>query len=567
MAEFLKRIVGRSRSLGRRGPSKAPAPRRLALEALETRELLSAVPGSLRAWVDRDVPGVAQAACVIEGAGLPGPPSLAVVAPGQTCSAEANSSSPAVGSSAQSGSSPAASASSVASLQSQLAVRGAARIVVSYSKTFSFIRNIDLARYIRVGTDFTNPDYTPEGIARRVGKPFSEIDPVYDYDFAKLKAVEQRLSGVSRSLALQAIFRKITAGARTPTEKHLNVVKFLQQAMYHNPYIQPMYPDGAPVTDPLVLLELGEMRCGQVARLAVDLFAAGGYRGRLVQLGAHTIAEVYYNRGWHYVDVDLFGNGETVRNADGSIPSVAELSQVPQRIDALGAYWEPNYKNDVPLGGSYYPAYFYFSRSLWDAQEAGRGPYVVRKTASYYQQRTSKYYGWERMAMEPYPGRQLYDLQLLSTPGAPSIRQIELAGAADGSLRVSLAWDASRDRDGDLLGYRVFVSRDSRGWNYDGQSLPEDLMGFKSHSAGWNPAMYAARFTLPRSEVALVDTASTSVELALGGVGDYYVTVMPYDAHGVLAGRQLYPMSEEIVLRNPAPALAIRTAGGAGRSS
>jgi len=92
-------------------------------------------------------------------------------------------------------------------------------------------------------------------------------------------------------------------------------------------------------------------------------------------------------------------------------------------------------------------------------------------------------------------------------------------------------------------------------------------MGFKSHSAGWNPAMYAARFTLPRSEVALVDTASTTVELALGGVGDYYVTVMPYDAHGVLAGRQLYPMSEEIVLRNPAPALAIRTAGGAGRSS
>ena len=91
------------------------------------------------------------------------------------------------------------------------------------------------------------------------------------------------------------------------------------------------------VSDPLVLLQLGEMRCGHVARVAVDLFSAAGYQARLVQLGAHVIAEVYYGQNWHYFDADMFKGGQCVFNPDGSIPSVDQLSQSPYLIDSLAA--------------------------------------------------------------------------------------------------------------------------------------------------------------------------------------------------------------------------------------
>ncbi|MCG2808196.1 MAG: hypothetical protein L6413_08045, partial [Coriobacteriia bacterium] len=68
------------------------------------------------------------------------------------------------------------------------------------------------------------------------------------------------------------------------------------------------------------MLELGEQRCGQSARLAVDLFAAAGYRARLVQVGFHVTAEVYYDDDWHLLEVGLFGNGAVPRSEDGSIP-------------------------------------------------------------------------------------------------------------------------------------------------------------------------------------------------------------------------------------------------------
>lgn len=447
------------------------------------------------------------------------------------------------------------SASTSLSSASQAAVSGfTTRAYYDYWKTYQFVRNLDVTRYIRAGTDFTKADYSPEGIARRLGKPLDQIDRVYDYDFAKLAEVERRLAGVGRATALRAIFQKVTAGARTDTEKHLKLIKFLHQASFHNGYIQPMYPDGQMVTDPLVLLELGEMRCGHVARVAVDLFAAAGYKGRLVALDAHTIAEVYYGGRWHYVDADLFGNGEVVRNPDGSIPSVAELSQNPWRIDQLAAYWEPTCNNTMQLGGSAYPSYFYFSRALWNAQQSGRAPYVVRKVASATQSQYSRFYGWDRCVMEAYPGRKLYDLPLQYTPGAPQINRVESALTDTGSLRVSIGWLPSPDADGDLAGYRVFVSRQSRGWNYDGQSLPADLMAFKSSTAGWNPSKYAARFTLPRSEVAMIQTTATSVELLLSQVGDYYITIMPYDVHGQQVGRTIYPMSEEIRIRHVASA-------------
>ena len=159
---------------------------------------------------------------------------------------------------------------------------------------------------------------------------------------------------------------------------------FLQEVSIHSDYLQPMYPNGTMVSDPLVLLQLGEMRCGQVARLAVDLFSAAGYQARVVQLGGHVIAEVYYGKNWHYFDADMFGGGQTVFNPDGSIPSVVQLSQSPYLIDSLAADWEPNSTNSWETSAAIAPSYWYFSVQAWDAQfpAASAGAYVLDKTAT-----------------------------------------------------------------------------------------------------------------------------------------------------------------------------------------
>ena len=252
--------------------------------------------------------------------------------------------------------------------------------VPSLTPTQLYIKNFSPAYYIQQGTSYTNFAYTPAGAAQRVGKPASQINDIKDYDFAELAAVTNELAGVNRLQALQAIFAKITVGAKTDEAKQLAVLLFLQEAHVHNPLIMPVYSNGTMVTDPLVLLQLGEMRCGQVARVAVDLFSSVGYQARLDQLGGHAIAEIYYGGNWHYFDADLFGGGECVFNPDGSIPSVAQLSENPYLIDSLPSYWAPNCYNSAPTAAQSCPSYNYFSLQAWDAEfPAGKAPTPERR--------------------------------------------------------------------------------------------------------------------------------------------------------------------------------------------
>jgi hypothetical protein len=428
--------------------------------------------------------------------------------------------------------------------------------VVDTGPTAVYICDFDPARYIRRGTDLANPDYTLAGSARRVGKAADKINGARDYDFARLAAVEKRLAGVDRRRALLAIFQKITATATTPREQHLAVLNFLQQASIHNIYIQPLYPDGTMVTDPLVLLELGEMRCGQVARVAVDLFDAAGYRGRLVQLASHVVAELFYDQDWHYLDADLISNGMTVLNPDGSIPSIAQLSRSPLLIDRLSTCYESPKANTIPVESYAYPSWTFCSRQAWEKMfPAGRPrrPFVYFKTATQEQARASRLYGWEWYAELETPERQLHDVPQYYAPGAPAIQQVEARRLADGSLRVVIAWAPSQDGDHDMTGYRVFVSRQSRGWNYAGNSLPYAIMPLKSSHAVWTPEMYARRCEMPKSEVLLAQTADTHQDLRLTAPGEYYVTVMPLDAHGEKAGHRFYSVSEELCVRNEPP--------------
>ena len=101
---------------------------------------------------------------------------------------------------------------------------------------------------------------------------------------------------------LAVIFDRVTDGCNTNSEIYEEVYQFLFRIeMNHPKGLQAMHRNGQMVTDPLLLLELQEMRCGQIARLAVDLFAAGGYSGRLVQGDGHVWAEIWYDNKWRFL--------------------------------------------------------------------------------------------------------------------------------------------------------------------------------------------------------------------------------------------------------------------------
>ncbi|MBL8830417.1 MAG: hypothetical protein JNM18_25815, partial [Planctomycetaceae bacterium] len=104
--------------------------------------------------------------------------------------------------------------------------------------TTEYIEQFDPVAYERAGADYFHERYNPA----RIGKPLEQIDRVYDYDFARLEAVTQRLKHVDRQAALKAIFAKLTVDACDDTQRHLAVLRFLQKASYHHAYLQPMHP-------------------------------------------------------------------------------------------------------------------------------------------------------------------------------------------------------------------------------------------------------------------------------------------------------------------------------------
>jgi hypothetical protein len=411
-------------------------------------------------------------------------------------------------------------------------------------RTRAFLRTLDVAAYERNGTDYTNPKFSP----LRLGKPFEKIDQTFDYDFPRLAATEKRLQGVDRRVVLKHLFDHLCRGAASDTDRHLRVLKFVHKVGRHG-YIAAMHPDKQMVVDPLLLLELNEMRCGQVSRLALDLFGAAGYRGRVVQAGAHQFAEVFYDGKWHYLDGDLFGNGQSVISADGTVPAVAELSRTHFAIDAVPAYWEPDYKNEFVPYSPDYPSYYYFSKKSYTSPAL-----LYVKTATPQQERESKYYGWNYSQTVPDPDRRLVaDLAKKTCAGAPFLQDARTEKGPDGTLVARVSWTPSQDGDGDLLGYRLYVGRKSRGWCYNSGGLDKKIAHLKSHGprGAWEPAMYERRFSLPPSDVALMTTKEPTVTVRLkppAAGGRYYLTVMPYDAHGEKVGRKFYPMSEEIVI-------------------
>lgn len=398
-----------------------------------------------------------------------------------------------------------------------------------------FIRTLDLDAMARLGCSYTDPRFDP----LRLGKPLVDIDTVRDYDFERLEDAERKLRDVDRRLALIAIGDRLCHDLASWQVRHLAVLGFLQRVSF-NHYIQACWRDGTLVRDPLLLLLLNEMRCGQVACLAVDLFESLGGRARAVQLGGHTIAEFWYDDGWHYCDADLFDGDELETDADGTIPSVAQLSRDPHRIDAPAHHFYQTWKCVAEVGGAHYPSYHYFSSRAYGR----KGPrYTYKRTRRHC---VGRDFGWTRTRERRACDIRLYDLPLVLQPGAPMLQAVTIA-PMDGFSWATITWSPSRDPSSDLARYRVLVGTRPRGWNYQTSMCRGSAVAFRNDYDGWRPDMYPLQFLPPPSDVLETTTSNTSISIQLTS-RPLYVTVWAEGKHGLAHGKRHWFHSDELVL-------------------
>jgi hypothetical protein len=400
-------------------------------------------------------------------------------------------------------------------------------------ETEEYIQNFHLADYERASYEIIRK--TPE----RLKKNIKDIDRIYDYDFKLLYKTEKEMQNIDRRRALSGVFYKI-CGSEEGKRCHELMLQFLHRISVHNPLIQPVYEDNSLVTDPLILLELGEMRCGHVARLTCDLFNSVGYETRLVQLGGHVIAEIWYDNAWHYFDANIFSKGETVY-IDGKIPSIEELSYRPFLIDSLNT---SHFEMSICSAGdqelypySLYPSSFYFNVNNY----RGRDCYIYIKTATE-MECLDKKYGWTFYKTVKDENRVLYNSEIKYEPSVPKIKEVIYNKA---SRNIWIKWENSQDNNEDLLGYQIFVGSRSRNYDYDhfiGEEKAKEYW-----SGPYNDSMYEDVGNLPNADIGKYKTEDTEIEIEIGrNYKVVYVTIMPYDKHGVEAGRSVFKVSNEL---------------------
>ena len=95
----------------------------------------------------------------------------------------------------------------------------------------------------------------------------------YHYDFRKTEAIHTKIAGLDTRAILKRLFSEVTSDIPedSHTEKWFHFSDFVSRRLRHPPLTQPMYADKTMVSHPLVLLLLGEGRCGHQARVIVDV--------------------------------------------------------------------------------------------------------------------------------------------------------------------------------------------------------------------------------------------------------------------------------------------------------
>jgi len=342
---------------------------------------------------------------------------------------------------------------------------------------------VDVDALQRRGTSFEPAVRAVDAAVRHV----SLANPTEgDFGADRIAAARTRLAGRDREAYLDAVAARLTEGAAALEDAVGAVIRFLQDAVFHHPLRQP--PVGLDVAE---LLEVGEGRCGHVARIAVDLLRRAGFGARTRQLPRHIVAEVFLDGQWRLVDADAFKNGVVPKRRDGLLLTMRDLEKNPYQIDRF-----------PPTGLWARPGTVY-ARNAAGVEVTGYVDAVEPHVRGY---PSTLYTTWAEREHPP------------SIPGGLRSETAE--------RRVQLAWDPSTDPDGDLRGYRVRIGTTSKGWS-------------------WNDVVYERLTAETGTEVGLFETPETALEVEVDRPGTYYWSVAAVDDHVLREPETFYWSSDE----------------------
>lgn len=239
---------------------------------------------------------------------------------------------------------------------------------------------------------------------------------------------------------LKRVADLVVQGADDEHDAACRILRFVQRALFRDPISQPLLSNkGLP--DAATILFCARGRCGHSAALCIALCESVGIAARLRQLPRHVIAEMKVRDRWVIADADAFKNGVLPTNDHGQLLSMEELEDNPYRLDrfpATGWLLLPGTRYARGING--YPV----------------GGYVD--------------------ALEPI------DRGFVSGYYVPSAKGQPPSLPSNVRLRVNrcdfeLEWSSSHVRGDTLLGYRVCVSTNSRGWSYDDLGDRDQVVG------------------------------------------------------------------------------------------
>jgi hypothetical protein len=260
-----------------------------------------------------------------------------------------------------------------------------------------------------------------------------EITNLTEYHSQTIVPSSELATTCDQHALLAELFGKVTRNATTETQKVEMWVTYLQNVTYYSCY-PPLDAEGIMVTSPLWLLKNRNMQCGQIARLAVDGFNAGGMNARVIQLNSHVAGEVVADGRWRYFDADAMGIGEFIRNPNGEIASVEDILNNRSLTAGIVLYPRISRQPSCYKGSSgttsgknsASSAFTYTSvfdphqysitipnphKSMLDLREYVNDsittPCVIEKTAMPAQE-SNRFYGWNYYAFSPlvYPSAQ-----------------------------------------------------------------------------------------------------------------------------------------------------------------
>jgi len=149
--------------------------------------------------------------------------------------------------------------------------------------------------------------------------------PATQYGPGKSAELERRAKRTDAPRYWRDVAEQVCAGQADDADKVNAILAHVHHRFYYNPIQEPI------TGNPIAVHEAREGRCGQVATILLELFAAAGVEARKVPLAHHVTCEAFYDGLWHYTDPLFFGTQQPAR--DGRVLSAEELKADPYFSD------------------------------------------------------------------------------------------------------------------------------------------------------------------------------------------------------------------------------------------